>query len=196
VSLILVLASIVLSFLSTCIMSYLAVSIEVTFWVAPIVSLAVIMIARQRWSKESAVILLAAGSLGEMIGLSLGFSWPTLYFLHKHIFLTWMEYPVLFAGMIALLVIAAGSLAGIIAYRLRPYLIQVRDLPFPTVRLVHDMIYQPRRVDNGMMTKGLLVSGLWSATALVFRKSLQGFWLLQIHTIPTLLSIIWWLSLF
>lgn len=191
-SLLLVLLSIILSFFSTCVMSYLAVSIEVTFWVAPIVSLAMIMIllqvTRQKWSKEYAVMLLAAGSVGEMVGLGLGFSWPTLYFLHKNIFLTWMESPIAFAGMISLLVLAAGSLAGIVAYMLRPYLIKSKEVSFPTARLVHNLIYQTRQVDNRMMIKGLFVSGLWSATALFFRTALQGFWLLQVHAIPTLLS--------
>lgn len=190
--LLLFLLSIILSFISTCVMSYLAVSIEVTFWVAPVVSLALIMgllqLVRQKLSKESVVYLLAAGSLGEMIGLSLGFSWPTLYFLHKNIFLTWMESPTAFAGMITLLVLAAGGLAGIVAYILRPYLINGQDLPFPTARLVHNLISQTRCVDNGMMIKGFLLSGIWSSTALFFRGTLQGFWLLQVHTIPTLLS--------
>lgn len=185
----LIAGSVVLSFLSTVVMSYLAISIEVTFWVAPIISLLMLLLSvfllGKRLSQDSVVMLLAAGSLGEMIGLAIGFSWPTLYFLHKNIFLQWMESPVFFASMITMLVVAAGSLAAIITRLLWP---RLKRLSFPTARVVYRMIYKFEKSDSNQMVKGMLLSGVWSASALAFRRSLQGFLLLQIHTIPTLLS--------
>lgn len=189
-SLLFVLLSTVLSFVSTCIMSFLAITVEVTFWVAPIVSLAMVIILSQvrPISKEHMLSLLAAGSLGEMVGLSVGFSWPTLYFLHKDVFFAWMKAPVFFAGMVALLVFAAGGLAAIVAYALRPYLIDQKGAPFPTARLVYDLLYKVRQFNDQMILKGFLISGVWSFLALLFQKRLQTFWLLQVHAIPTFLS--------
>ena len=184
--------SIILSFVSTCLMSYLALGIEVTFWVAPICSLIAVFIflqlSQNKFAKEYSVIALAAGSIGGMIGLSIGFSWPTLYFLHKRIFLSWMESPVCFASMIGFLVAAAGFFAAILAYCLRQYLIIKGKLNFPTVSIVNSIIYQNRKLNIVMMSSGIAVSFIWSSIAILFRASLHGFLLLQIHTIPTLIT--------
>lgn len=192
-SLLLPMLSCVLSFVSTCVMSYLALGIEITFWVAPILSLIVVLTLLHfrdgKLAQEWAVMLLAAGSVGGMIGMSVGFSWPTLYFLHKKIFLAWMHSPIMFATMIALLVIAAGCLAIAIVTITRPYFVHERAMRFPTAQVVYSMMYHDAQSHKFMMMlKGVLASFAWSGTALLMRARLYGFWLVQVHTVPTLLG--------
>lgn len=191
-SLYLSLLSIFLSFFSTCIMSYLALGIEITFWVAPIISLAVVIVflhlLRAKNIQDNAVIILSAGSIGGIVGLSFGFSWPTLYYLHKNIFLSWAQFPALFAIMIGLLIIAAGCLALLLTYSLQQYFKLYNEATFPTVTFVASMIYSSENSGFAGMVIGLAMSFIWSGIALFFRTSLHGFWLLQVHTIPTLIS--------
>lgn len=189
----LLLLSVFLSFFSTSIMSCLALGIEITFWVAPIVSLAVIvlflqMIIRTKNIQDDATIIFSAGAIGGMVGLSVCFSWPTLYFLHKNVFLSWIEFPLMFSAMIGLLIIAAGSLALLLAHGLRQYFTRYESAKFPTVDLVKAMIYPNDESSFAAMVVGLLASFAWSCIAVLFRASLKGFWLLQAHTAPTLIS--------
>lgn len=182
-----------LSFVSTCIMSYLALGVEITFWVAPIFSLIVVatllQFQRDKLAQESAVMLLAAGSVGGMIGMAVGFSWPTFYFLHKNIFLHWMASPLIFSIMVGLLVIVAGGLAFAIAMITKSYFLQDRDMRFPTAQVVYRMIYQDQRSNRFvMMLKGVAASFAWSAIALLLRVRLYSALLVQAHTVPTLLG--------
>ncbi|MBI2353174.1 hypothetical protein HYV11_02975 [Candidatus Dependentiae bacterium] len=181
-----------LALLSTCLMSYLALGVEITFWVAPIFSLVVVVLLLPFFKKgkfdEWPFFLIASGSVGGIVGMSVAFSWPTLYFLHKKIFLEWMQSTLFFATMISALVIAAGTFALAIVYVSKTYFFNDQNMKFPTVRLVDSMLqYDARSFRSKMMGKGILASLVWSAVGLLFR--LRGFLLLQIHTIPTLLGI-------
>jgi len=189
----LVFLSIILSFTSTCLMSYLAMAITIAPWVAPVfvmvLMILLLQVVNKEWFKHHVVVGIAAGSLGGMVGMCLGLTWPSLYFLHKETFLLWMQSPWKFAGTISLLVFAAGSFAFLIANFLRYHLIVECDLKFPMSRLVHDIVY----VDNQrrgvmMMLNGLVVSSSWNIFTWIARVPFHAY-TSQLHTIPIFLSI-------
>lgn len=182
-----------ISFLSTCMMAYIAMAINIAPWVAPVFAvvfmLFLMQIVRQDWFKEHVVIGIAGGSLGGMVGTCLGLTWPSLYFLHGGKFLAWMHSPWRFAGMISALTIAAGSLAFIITHFLREHLIVEHKLKYPMSTLVHEIIYMDRKVRGFiMMANGLAVSSSWNIFTWIARLPLKAY-LTYLHSIPVFLSI-------
>lgn len=192
-SFLLCLLSIVLSFLSACMMAYNAMAIQIAPWVAPVVAITIMIVLLQmvqrKWFKEHVVIAIAAGSLGGMVGMCVGLSWPTLYFLQPDVFATWMQSPLTFSGMIFALVFSAGSLAFVITHLLRYHLIIKQEMNFPMSLLVHNIIYAQQKTQSfTLMIHGLMLSSSWNVFTWVARMPLQAY-LSQLHTIPVFLSI-------
>mgnify|MGYP003342599432 CR=1 FL=1 len=188
----LALSSLIVTLMTTMVMSYLAIGIEITFWVAPVVSLLFVLLMsfllKNRFLAEDKFLLFSAASMGEMIGLSVGFSWPTLYFLHKKIFVDWMHTPYFLTKMIGALVLVAGVYAYVIAYFLYSrVMIDKQEYPFPTVSVAVDLL-RYKSYELFMMIRGVVASCLWAMGAMWYQSRLGEFGLLQMHTVPTLLS--------
>lgn len=187
------LLSIALSFISTCMMSYIAMAVVMAPWVAPVVAIVlmifVLQFVKQKWFKKYVVISVSAGSVGGMVGMCLGLTWPSLYFLHQDMFLLWMQTPWKFAGRVSLVVFSSGVLAFLIAHFLRHHLIVKQKLRFPISQLVHNIIF----VDDTsrgfvMMVNGVVASSSWNVFTWVARQSMRTY-MVQLHAIPVLLSI-------
>lgn len=189
----LILLSMFFSCASTFVMSFLAMSTELGPWVAPVfvvVSMVLIMpIVSKKWFRQHVIITIIAGSMGGMVGICLGLTWPTFYFLHQDAFMASMKSPILFAGSISLFVLCAGMLAFLIAYFLKDYMIVTRSMHFPMSRLVHDIVYVEKwSAGQLMMVYGLSVSSTWNLFLLLQRAWLYPY-AIQLHMIPMLVSI-------
>lgn len=185
--------SIILSFFSVCMMSYIAMAVIMAPWVAPVVAVVIMVFAlqfiRAEWFKKYVIISIAAGSVGGMVGMCLGLTWPSLYFLHEDMFLLWMKTPWKFAGRVALLVLSAGSFAFLIAHFVRKHLIVEHKLPFPMSRLVHDIVFADNKKHSFiMLLHGVVVSSSWNIFAWIARNSLRAY-ATEFQAIPVLLSI-------
>lgn len=185
--------SIVLSLISACTMSYVSMAVETAPWVAPVVAITfmviLLKIIQKKWFKEHVVIGIAAGSLGGMVGMCIGLTWPSLYFLHPDMFTDWMASPLKFSGMISLIVLVAGSLAFVITHFLRYHLIVQHEMNFPMSVLVHNIVYMDKKIKGfAMMLNGLVVASSWNTFTWIARLSLKGYGN-QLHSIPAFLSI-------
>lgn len=185
--------SIFFSFFSLCMMSYLAMNTLLGPWVAPVfvVVCMVIMISiiAKRWFQEHAVITIAAGSIGGMIGTCLGLTLPSFYLLFKDEFNIKLASPVLFSAGITLLVLSAGALAFLTVYFIKDHVIIERKFPFPMSQLVYDMVFMnSQKKSYWLLWLGIILSSVWNGVAMVGRTALQ-LYSAQLNLIPMMISI-------
>lgn len=137
--------SVFFSILSTGMMSYLAMNTPLGPWVAPVfvvVSMVlIILVFKNKWFYEHAVITISSGSLGGMIGICFGLSFPHFYFLHKDIFMAWLQNPIQLWALIFCLVLVAGLYALFLGHFLRHYFLHRPRSTFPMSQLIHDIIF-------------------------------------------------------
>lgn len=178
---------------SQAMMSFLVMHWSMGPWFGPIfvvvcMALVIPFISR-KWFQEHAMVTIATGSIGGMVGLCLGMTIPAFYFLHKGEFLTWIMTPVWFAGVISLLVFCAGLLAFFITYLIKDHFIGDDQLPFPVAKLVYDIVsleqYAP---EHQLMWIGVGISTLWNSILFAFRFALQAF-IMNLQIIPLLFSV-------
>ena len=180
-----------LSVFSAFVMGYLALKAEIAPWVAPIISVVIILILLQLvsgdWFKKMAIAAISAGSIGGMIGMCL--AWTSAYFLHQIEFANWISSPFKFAGTISFFVLIAGALAFLIAIPLYFSLVVPGRLKFPMSRLVYEVIY----AKNKLMMFGKVIIGLISSMVynflLYFSHVPLNAYLPQLQIAPVFLAI-------
>lgn len=192
-SLLLYVLTATLSFISTCIMSYIAMAIDIGPWVAPIVSIVFMLLLFQGiqkdWVQKNIVLGIAGGSVGGMVGMCVGLTWPTFYFLHGNTFASWIASPFKFAGMVGLLTLAAGCIAFLITFFLREHLIVEHKLRYPMSTLVHDIVYMDKKTKkSAMMAHSVAIASSWNIFTWIARLPLQHY-LVYLHAIPVFVSI-------
>lgn len=177
---------------SQAMMSFLVMHWSLGPWVGPIfvvvcMTLVIPFISR-KWFQEHAIVTIAAGSIGGMVGLCLGMTIPSFYFLHKNEFLMWLADPIWFMGIISLFVLSAGFLAFLIAYIIKDYLIVKLQLPFPMSKLIYDIISVEQYSDlHRLMWLGVGLSSFWNITVFFMRSLVQSM-VMQLQMIPLLIS--------
>ncbi len=174
-------------------MSYLAMSTQLGPWVAPVFVVVCMVLAMpltsKNWFKKYVVVTIAAGSMGGMVGMCLGLTWPSFYFLHQQTFSESMKSPVLFASGISVFVLCAGVLAFLMTYFFKDYLIVQRRLPFPMSKLIHDVVcINDARSSQVMMAQGIVASSAWNMFLWAQRVMLSPY-VVMLHMIPMLVSI-------
>ena len=183
----------VFSILSTGLMSLIVMHMPLGPWVGPlfvVVCMAIIIpFVSRKWFQHHAIITIASSSIGGMIGLALGRTLPSFYFLYKEQFLQWVDQPLLFIGTIVAVVICAGGLAFFIAYLIKDYLILDEKLPFPMSKVVYNIVSVDRYDQvHTMMWAGIGISSVWNIVIMgikfVFHRSMATY-----HMMPMLLSI-------
>ena len=192
-SLLLCFFSVLLSLFSTSMMCYTAMAVVMAPWVAPVLVVVVMVLSVQfvgtKKFKDHSVLMIASGSMGGVIGMCLGLTWPSLYFLHEDTFMHWMQSPWKFSARVALLVFSAGIIAFFIAFFLRRYLIVEQNLRFPMSQLVHNIIYLDNKSYGvAMLVNGGVASTCWNVFTWVGRQSFKAH-MAQLHAIPVLVSI-------
>ena len=183
------------SAISVFLMSYMTMNTELGPWVAPLfivmcTMFAIPLLSRRLFAKY-ATIMIAAGSIGGMVGMCLGLSIPSFYFVHKAEFLMMMARPLHFAGLISMFVLCAGAFAFVLAYLLKDHLIIEKKLPFPMVKLLHDIISIDSKssMSSGhrLMLSGLGLVSVFNMLTMMARPVLHVF-RAQIHIIPFMMT--------
>ncbi len=154
--------------LSTAIMSYLAMAVPIGPWIeATLVLIGTIIcrsILRQSLYQMVTPLLLAvaAGGIGGIIATACAFSFPTLFFLDPILFDRWFSQPLYFSAIMGGLVLAAGSLAMIIAQILEGPLLEEQKLPFAIGELVYKMITAQQNITRaGELAIGFIATFLF-----------------------------------
>ncbi len=181
------------SVFSTGMMGYLAMSTQLGPWVAPIFSVVlmtlIIPFFNAQWIKKHAIIIISSGSVGGMIGICLGFSLPSFYFMHRSLFEYWVAHTSHFFMIVAAFVLVSASYAFLITYILKDYFLVQTHPDFPMSKLIYDVIYIDKNKNARlMMFVGLLLSGLWNSLTFVSAFSLSSYSSF-IHMIPLLSSV-------
>jgi hypothetical protein len=138
---------IVFAVLSAAILSYVSMATMVGPWIAPAIVLASSIILKFRRTKSTQgqmnkelAIIQTIGSVGGIVGVGIGFTLPTLYFLDSALFNNLLSNPFHFIIFIAFLCIAAGGFGIWLARLLANKFIIKDDLSFPVSHLIHKMI--------------------------------------------------------
>ncbi len=157
------LAAIFASIFSTGMMGYLSMSTQLGPWIAPIFIVVVMLLVRpylqQKFALKYSIAIITASSLGGMIGMCLGFSFPSFFFLHQKIFKTWLASPIYFSCIVASFIIAAAIYAFVLGYIFRHYFLVEMDRKFPMSQLVYDVLYGTNAVQVKFLTiVGIVIS--------------------------------------
>ncbi len=140
----------VLALFSTAVMSYIAMATPIGPWIAStlvLIAMLVYKIARQHTKvSEQIALVTSAGSVGGILATALGFSFPTLYFIDKELFGTWMASPWYFSVVISVFSCVAGWFGFWIANMIEHKFIVEEQLPFPIGQLVYKMIAAQNQV--------------------------------------------------
>lgn len=185
--------SVIFSVLSTGMMSYLAMTTELGSWIAPmfvVVCMALMMpFFDARWFKKHAVITIATSSVGGMVGTCLGLSFPSFYFLHKHLFLQWIAQPWMLLLIICSFVICAGAFAFMVAYLIKDIILARPTSRFPMVHLVHNVIFvETQKMAQVLMVIGIGFASMWNIF-IAMTHAVVSVFLAQINAIPMLMSV-------
>ena len=90
-----------LAVFSTAVMGYISMATPIGPWIAPTLVLFASVIFKLIYSNKSSgkniVLATATGSIGGILAVACGFSFPTLYFLDKSLFNSWLASPVFFS---------------------------------------------------------------------------------------------------
>lgn len=185
--------SILFSIVSTGMMSYLAMTTQLGPWVAPVfvvVSMVLMMpFFDARWFKKHVVITIAAGSVGGMVGICLGLSIPSFYFLHHHLFIRWLSTPWIFILIISGFVLCAAAFALLIATTIKDRVLAKSTARFPMVQLVHNVIFiETQKMAQVFMLMGISFASMWNIVMLFARSALSPM-IVQMSVMPMLLSV-------
>ena len=146
-NLFIIIPSIVFAIFSTGILSYVSMATMIGPWIAPTLVLMSGIIfkfridfrTKKQKNKEIALIQ-TAGSVGGIIGMGVGFSLPTLYFLDPVLFNNWISKPFSFCFIIAFVCFSAGGLGIWLARCFADKFIKKENLSFPVSQLIYKMI--------------------------------------------------------
>ncbi|MBD3231593.1 hypothetical protein GF322_02930 [Candidatus Dependentiae bacterium] len=142
-----ILLSAFLTAFSAAIISYISIATMVGPWIAPLLVLFSSFLLRfrkipEKTSKinEKIALIQTAGSVGGIIGMGIGFSLPTLYFLDPLIFNNWLSSPITFCLFITIICIISGSLGILLAKIFSDKFIKKEQLSFPVSQLIYKTI--------------------------------------------------------
>lgn len=180
--------STIFSIMATAIMSYIAMATPLGPWIAPTIVLFALLFfkcARYTGSAYTTGITLTtvAASVGGIVATACGFSFPTLYFLDKSLFNTWLSNPFFFCGIMAALCVSAGAFGLWIADIFEHKLINEEKLPFPIGELIFEMIEAHNQIKKSLE---LLVGFLGTTVFCVIQ---DGVWALK-SLIPKVITLL------
>lgn len=187
------LTSIISSILATGIMGYLAMATELGPWIAPIFIVVAMIFIRPIFRKNVAskyiLAIVTSGSLGGMIGMCLGLTFPSFFFIKQPLFKTWLEHPIKFSGIVAIFIIVTALYSLLLGYVLRHYFLVQANRNFPMSQLVYDVLYsdKPQQVRSLTMI-GVVVSFIINRI-IAFSRFLSSTQLVHFNMYPLLSSI-------
>ncbi len=163
-----IIPSIVFTIFATAVLSYVSMATMIGPWIAPAIVLLTSLVFKLRripknrseTNKEMALIQ-TVGSVGGILGVGVGFSLPTLYFLDPDAFNALIQFPVYFCTLIAVVCFAAGGFGIWLARCFADKFVEEERLEFPVSQMIYKMISsQSQEKQANSMMFGLGASGL------------------------------------
>ena len=155
-----------LSIFSTGVMSYIAMATPIGPWIGPTLVLIGLLIFKLFQSKNissNLALATAGGSIGGILATACAFSYPTIFFVNPSLFLSWMEKPFYFAGVLSFLALAAGYFGFLIAHMLEKNFIIEQEISFPIGQLIYKMIAAHNQVRKAWeLVVGFFVTTVFS----------------------------------
>lgn len=181
------------SVMSAGIMAYLTMNSQIGPWFAPIfVVLGVMLLSLIISTKhflENRLFVIAAGSIGGMVGVCLGSTVPVLYFLQPKLFFSWELVPLSFCFIVGLFVACASFCSFAFVYMFRSYLFADKRLSFPMSQFFYDLLYSENIIDrHRLILIGFLGSAVWQMFCFLLGL-LMRVTFLRIQVIPFMLTI-------
>lgn len=162
-----IILTILLSFFSVGVMSFIAMAVPVGPWIdvtLVLLSMLLVRIVHRKaiLSRISEIVgySTASSAIGGSVATACGFSFPTLYFLKPELFATLLSNPIEFVMILALLILSAGGLGMFIAHVCAPVFLADDAMPFP----IGQMTYSLMSVGSNMRKSYELMYGLITAT--------------------------------
>ena len=176
----LVFYSILLSIFSTSVMTYITLATPIGPWMGPTLALLALVLFRPFVSSHKELLLpVCAGSLGGIVATGVSFSFPTIYFLNKTFFDSFVSCPQFFLLTIAGLILSAGGVGLFLAQYCASSLIDEQNLSFPIGKLEYKVLSaehsstQKKHLGIGLLSTilyGLSTSKLFFKSVLVPAK--------------------------
>jgi hypothetical protein len=193
------LLTVLFSCASTAILSYIAMAVMLGPWIDSTVVLGASIIfaicARTisiNTRHQSIALVTIGASVGGIVATACGFAFPTLYFLDKNLFATWVSNPLFFCAVMGALVFCAGFYGILLANLFENRCLVIEKMPFPIGELSYKMIAaQDSHKKTRQLSVGFLISFLYSALVSFVRSIPSSMTLLpsisyRMITIPAL----------
>ncbi len=170
-NILIVFIAILLSIFSTAVMSFIAMATPIGPWIETtlvLIGTLIFRVGMQKFMQPTRVnralgLTTIAGGIGGIVATACGFSFPTLYFLNKSLFNSWLQTPSYFCAIMAGLVLAAGSLGLIIAHVFEDSMLHDETMRFSVGELVQKMIEAQNQVRKSIeLLIGATASIIWS----------------------------------
>ncbi len=179
-NLFIIVPGVIFALLSSAVIAYVSMATMVGPWIGPtLVLVSSLMLKFRRFKPSDEVVheelalIQSIGSVGGIVGMAIGFSLPTLFFLDPTYFRSLLASPLYFCAMITSICLSAGGLGIVIARMLSEKLIIKESLPFPVSHLIHRTITSH---SDGREARAMLY-GFFSTGIFCFLR--DGFWFLK-----------------
>lgn len=181
------------SIFSTIMMSYLAMTTELGSWIAPMFAVVCVVLMMPffdaPWFKRGAVIMIIVSSVGGMIGICLGSSFPAFYFLQQTMFAQWQINWWQLVGIVSTFVLCAGFSAFAVSYIIKDTILSRPTALFPMAQLVNKVLFvQNQAFTQGLIIVGLMLAGTWNFMMYMMYSVVTVF-LSQATMLPMLVSV-------
>lgn len=172
-SIIVPLAILFFSIVSTAVMSYIGMATPIGPWIVSTLVICVAALLRFiPWHKvqtPTIAYIVSGASVGGILATAMGFSLPTLYFLNKPLFLMWLSEPLYFCALLTCLSLSAGFYGFWMADVFEDRLIIKHKLEFPIAQLTYKLIQAHSQLEKAwQMFYGILIT----AASFVLRDGL------------------------
>ncbi|MBI2344622.1 hypothetical protein HYV10_00940 [Candidatus Dependentiae bacterium] len=187
-------ASIATSVFSVGTMGYLAMTTELGPWIAPIFIVVCTIFMRQFLYKRTTdskyiLAIVASGSIGGMIGMCLGLSFPSFFFMPEKIFKAWLMHPIYLVSIVGAFILVAGLYAFLLGYVLRHYFLIQTDRKFPMSQLVYDVLYSNNPEQIKLLAFIGVILSLIINRIITFSRFLSSTQIVNFNMYPLLASI-------
>lgn len=175
--------------LATAIMSYIAMATATGPWIEPTLVLfgaLILRVVSRSWSPHQFTSTLglatAGGALGGIMATAVAWAFPTLYFLDKSLFVSWLVNPWYFCTLLSAIVLSAALLGLVIATIFEESMLRDEQMPFPIGELVYKMIAAQNQVRKSLeLAFGVILAILYGVAqtcwALIPKVVKVGSWL-------------------
>ncbi len=142
-----IIPSIIFTIFATATLTYVSIATMVGPWIAPVIVLMSTILFKFRRIQQSKAetnkdlaLIQTVGSVGGIVGIGIGFTLPTLYFLDPVLFNSWIQAPLYFYFIVVALCLSAGGFGIWLARCFAQKFIAQDQLEFPVSQLIYNTI--------------------------------------------------------